>query len=80
MIRAKKDFKRYATRVDVTNGLLKVKGIEKFLKKESIKSLKLPKNTLKIIFQKMVTGYDGDGFARDVKTVIFHYKIITFKR
>lgn len=80
MIRVKKDFRKYATRVDVPNQVLQMHGISLYLKKQSIKNLKVPKNTLRIIFDKKRVGYDGDGFARDVKTIIFQYKIITFKR
>ena len=81
MIRTSKTNKRYATRVDVSADLEKyVPNIIKKLKADAIKSLKVPKNTLRIIFLKKQSGFDGDGFVRNVKTHIFTYNVITFKR
>lgn len=81
MIRVKKDFRKYATRVDIPADLeYCVSDIQKHLKKESIKNLKVPKNTLRVVFLKKRIGYHGDGFALDMKTIIFTCNIITFKR
>lgn len=80
MIRIKKSNYRYATRADVSTEFLEMPIANKLLKAESLKNLKVPKNTLRIIFNSKVIGYDGDGFVRNVKTVIFRYNIITFKR
>lgn len=81
MIRLQRTNKRYATRFDVSAELEKyVPNIVKQLKAEAIKAVKVPKNTLRIIFLKKQSGYDGDGFTRNVKSHIFTYNIITFKR
>lgn len=81
MIRLQRTNKRYANRVDVSAELeYTIPDIEKQLKADAIKSVKVPKNTLRIIFLKKQSGFDGDGFVRNVKTYIFTYNIITFKR
>lgn len=72
---------RYGNRVDFSSDLEKyMPNIGRYLKTESLRNLKVPKNTLRIIFLKKVIGYDGDGFPRQVKTAIFTYNVITFKR
>lgn len=58
-------------------------GDKKFnaiLRKESMANIRVPKNTLRIILLHKRVGYNGGDFIRDVKTVIFTYNIITFKR
>lgn len=50
------------------------------LKRKSMKLLELPKNTLRVTLIGKVSGYNNDDFVRDIKTVIFTYEIITFKR
>jgi len=81
MIKTRKSNKIYAVRCDVTADMeYCFPDIHKFLKKDSLRNLKLPKNTLKIIFKDKRQGFYGDGFVRNVKTVIFRYNIITFKR
>jgi len=81
MIKPRNSNKIYATRIDISAEMeYHFPNIHKILKRKSIGELKLPKNTLKVIFKDKKTGFDGDGFVRNVKTVIFRYNIITFKR
>ncbi len=80
IIRIKRNRERYATSVRASVEAADDPGLLKYLQCDSIKNLKVPKNTLKIIFNKRVVGYDSDGFARNIRTIIFYYNIITFKR
>ena len=81
MIRLKKSNLKYASRIDFLAEMeFNTPGLQKYLNRDAIKSLKVPKNTFKIIFKNKDVGFDGDGFVRNVKTAIFYYNIITFKR
>lgn len=80
MIKLQRPNTKYATTVDVVSEVIEDPGMMKYLKKESIRKLKVPKNTLRIMFKDKFTGWNGDGFARNIKTVRFTYNIITFKR
>lgn len=72
---------KYARRVDVSAEIeYVIPNIVNDLKKDSLRELKLPKNTLRIVFKNKESGFAGDGFSRNVKTYIFNYNIITFKR
>lgn len=80
MIKLQRPNTKYATMVDVVSEAVEDQGMMRYLKKESIRKLKIPKNTLRIIFIDVFEGWHGDGFVRNVKTVRFTYNIITFKR
>lgn len=81
MIKIHKRIERYAAHFTVTAAMeYENPNIETFLKKESIKKLKVPDNTLKIIFIRSFKGYHGDDFIKNQKTFAFYYNIITFKR
>lgn len=81
MIKIYKPITKYAVRVDFSAEMeFVIPGLQKDLNRDAIKSLKVPKNTLRIIFKNKDVGFDGDGFVRNFKTAIFYYNIITFKR
>lgn len=58
------------------------KRSSRLLSFESRQQLKfcLPKNTLKTVLLNNKTGYNGDDFVKNRKSVVFIYEIITFKR
>lgn len=64
----------------VTGEMLDDKSMMSQIRKDSFKQLKVPKNTLRILFKDRFIGLHGDDFPRNLKTIRFTYNIITFKR
>lgn len=51
-----------------------------YMQRDALRSFNCPKNTLRILPLNKEIGLSGNDFERDLFTVRFRFKIITFKR